>query len=509
MPVFPNNHAEFEAMVATYAHAAYQFGEGTWLDYNARNHNSQRYPSPSSSDFGAIDGAGNPWGLNYNPYNNNAAEQEHYLAIFTGKFHVATGGTYSIGLDGDDAVEVIIDGGTASEVIIGYYGAHGTSGDPAAHSATVTFASDSNHTIEYRMMEYGGGDQYYLYWNGPDSGSAWQIVPAKNFTDLKLSTYRLSTGSSLINNLEVRVKVCDPAIGLESNCKQYPDGNYKPIGLLQRHGESKRMYFGLMTGSYAKNTSGGVLRKRMGDISDEIETTTSGIFKTSVNGIIQTINKLRIYGFEYGSYTYNQNCGWMTNGPMTEGQCRDWGNPIGEMMYETMRYFAGKGSATPAYDYTGTTDDSNLGLPKEDTWKNPYDKANGGFDSCSKPFMLVLSDINPNFDSDKLPGVYQFETTAPTFTGDVTGRDIHTNTTTSPNVVTQAHTISTQEGVSGKKYIGQSQSTFDTVCSVKDVNSLENIRGLCPEEPTKQGSYYSAGCILLCPYHRPAAFCST
>ena len=61
------------------------------------------------------------------------------------------------------------------------------------------------------------------------------------------------------------------------------------------------MYFGLMTGSYAKNASGGVLRKRISSITDEIDTNT-GIFKagtTAVGSIIQTIDKLRVYGYTF------------------------------------------------------------------------------------------------------------------------------------------------------------------------------------------------------------------
>jgi len=306
--------------------------------------------------------------------------------------------------------------------------------------------------------------------------------------------------------MEVRVKVCDPSTilglsGLEPNCQQYPDGNYKPTGILQRHGESlwdatattpayktPKMYFGLMTGSYAKSTSGGVLRKKMGNISDEIETNTTGIIKpaATVNGIIQTINKLRIYGFNYDGFRYeglpNSNCGWITNGPMTEGQCRNWGNPIGEVMYETERYFAGKKNPTPAFDYTigsPNDDDSLLGLPKA-AWNDPYNKAAGGFDYCAKPFMLVLSDINPSYDSDQLPGVNtNFDVG---FTGDLTGL----------NVSTSATTISTTEGISGNKFIGQSGITSDGICSEKNVTGLNSIRGLCPEEPTKLGSYYSA-----------------
>ena len=47
-----------------------------------------------------------------------------------------------------------------------------------------------------------------------------------------------------------------------------PNGVYKPIGLLQRYGETDRMKFGLMTGSYTKNTSGGVLRKNIGSFTE-------------------------------------------------------------------------------------------------------------------------------------------------------------------------------------------------------------------------------------------------
>ena len=396
-------------------------------------------------------------------------------------------------MDGDDAVEVIIDGGTPNQAIIGFYGPHGTSGGPN-NTGSVTLTAGV-HNIEFRMEEAGGGDQYYLYWNGPDSGNAWQIIPAQKFNDLQLSTYRLSSPASTITDLEVRVKVCDPLVGLESNCKQYPSGNYKPIGILQRHGEAKRMYFGLMTGSYTNNLSGGVLRKRIGDISDEIETATTGVFKASVNGIIQTISKLRVYGYDYGSGSYNQNCGWISSGPMTEGQCRDWGNPIAEMMYETERYFAGKNTAGPTTNYvqnvaSAASDDSQLGLPLA-TWNDPYGaKAQGGFETCSKPFMLVLSDINPNFDADQLPGVDA--NFGAGIAGDLTGL----------NVSTYANQIATGEGISGKKFIGQSGSTKDGVCTEKTVSSLGNIRGLCPEEPTKGGGLLFGCRRLLRTPHR-------
>ena len=73
------------------------------------------------------------------------------------------------------------------------------------------------------------------------------------------------------SDYNVFVQVC--VAGLEeSNCKAYSDGTtitYKPIGLLQRYGDDELMAFGLLTGSYANNLQGGVLRKNIASIAPE------------------------------------------------------------------------------------------------------------------------------------------------------------------------------------------------------------------------------------------------
>jgi type IV pilus assembly protein PilY1 len=104
------------------------------------------------------------------------------------------------------------------------------------------------------------------------------IVPAKTATNtiglqnLTLSTYNL-VSNAVITDYTLRVLVGVSSMP-ESNCKMYPNGTYKPVGVLQRHGESERMYFGLLTGSYTKNLSGGVLRQPIGSIRPEIDQTT-------------------------------------------------------------------------------------------------------------------------------------------------------------------------------------------------------------------------------------------
>jgi len=435
---FPSNHDEYENLVLQFANASHLQGSGT----------------PAN---GRIDGSGNPYGSN-----------DYYLNIFTGNININNSGTYYFAVDGDDAVEVIIDG----TVVAGWYDGHAKC-NCQNHNGSISLTAGL-HEVEFRHQEKNGGDYYYLYWKGPDSGNIWQIVPASAFRDLNQSIYDVHTPSSTITDYQVRVLVGVSGL-VESNCKQYPNGTYKPIGLLQRNGESERMMFGLITGSYTKNTSGGVLRKNISSIKDEIDPST-GQF-TSVNGIISTINSLRTVCYDYGSHSYNCNCGWITTHPLAEGECRMWGNPIAEMMYEGLRYFAGKGFPTAAFTYSGTTDDSTLGLPLP-SWNDPYDSTTG-FDHCAKPFMLVISDINPSYDSDQLPGV---DSNFGSFTGDIPGLDVSS----------EADTISAEEGISGSYYIGQVGGNYDGSPSPKTVTSLGSIRGLAPEEPTKEGSYYSA-----------------
>ena len=287
--------------------------------------------------------------------------------------------------------------------------------------------------------------------------------------------------SATLTDYEVRVEVCDTSVGVEENTKQYPSGVHKPIGILQRHGEADQMYFGLITGSYTKNLSGGVLRNNISSISNEIDSDTGEfLYKddNTVGGIINTIDKLRIIGFDYSSHTYNENCGLITTHSLNQGECRMWGNPTAEMMYETLRYFAGKQNPTAEFDYDGSDsglDDNRLDLPKP-SWDDPY----SNYDYCAKPFMLVLSDIYPTYDSDQLPGS-RWEATI-------------SDTLSNLDVESSADTISSEEGDidSNDFYIGRSGDTYNGACTPKTVAGLGSIRGLCPEEPTKQGSYYAA-----------------
>ncbi len=284
----------------------------------------------------------------------------------------------------------------------------------------------------------------------------------------------------------VRVEVCVPGM-LEANCRLYPQGNYKPVGLLQQYGENDSMRFGLLTSSYQRSKSGGMLRRAIGSFSTEVDIAGDGTYKTAAgayrnpSGIIATFDRLRSAG--YNRYTSQGGVyylpGLVTTRPFNDGEFGGmWGNPVAEMMYETLRYFAGRPGATAAFDYgsSGTTLDAVLGLPRVASWTNPY---SGSAASCAKPFMTVISDINTSYDSDQLPGSY-FGPGASDSLGGL-------------NVASEADSIWNHEfGGSRSLFIGQSATNYDGAPSPKAAASFASIRGLAPEEPTKQGSYYAA-----------------
>lgn len=469
----PNNHSEFEALVARFGNASHLQGSGPATQINCNS-------------------ACNPNG-----------DDNNYLTIFTGTLTITNPGDYEFAVNGDDALEVIIDG----QLVAQWPGGHGKCGDSIATCAetdngnrkgTINLTA-GNHTVIFHHEEVSGGDSYYLYWNGPDSLDAWEIVPTTKFSDLVISTYNKSITSSTMTDYTVRVKACIPGTNnelLEKECKGYPESNptvYKPTGLLHDYGETDRMAFGLLTGSFAKHMSGGILRKNIATFKDEVDTDTGQFIVPTTGSIVKTINNIKVVGFgDYnGGYAYGDGgCKVPMVTPMQEGRCAMWGNPIAEMMYEGLRYFAGKSSPTSVYDYTSAFNFGGYNeadkLPKPD-WLNPYRTTTGGYPRCSKPFQVVISDI-PSFDTDQLPGVDPAFGTG--ITSDLTG----INVKSLAQQIWNGEVAQSQETV-GKKFIGESRSDTtnpkDDAPTPKTVDSFGNIRGLSPEEPTRQGGYYA------------------
>jgi len=312
----------------------------------------------------------------------------------------------------------------------------------------------------------------------------------------------------------VRVLTCpaSDATVRDATCKFYPNGGtpvYKPTGILHDYGETQKMYFGLITGSQNNNLEGGILRRNVLNFADEIDPDT-GIFKPAVIGIAHTIDRLRMIGGGYNSGVTNNlggdtnwnwantafgvggNCASQGDRALNNGECRMWGNPIAEMLYEGMRYFAGAGAATTRFasggSSQGQSEETAMGLPTTEVWKDPYatDATGLSYPTCAKPNQTVISDINPSYDGD-LPGS--------AFAGAITTTNNTPASIAAFNASQEGQAIwSAEPSLGGPRdvSIGEVAGVTDGAPTVKRASSFGNIRGLSPEEPTKGGTYYSA-----------------
>ncbi|MBL8379712.1 MAG: hypothetical protein JNM79_17720 [Burkholderiales bacterium] len=263
-------------------------------------------------------------------------------------------------------------------------------------------------------------------------------------------------------------------------CKQYDQlGFYKPIGLLQVYGDDNRINFGLMTGSYSRNISGGVLRKNTTSMNDEIDASGRFVASPPNGSIVRTLSRLRMYGYDYNDGTYigvDGNCTYqLTSTDLTDGRCRTWGNPMSEIYAESLRYFAGATAPTAGFN----TDDSGLisGLTTA-TWPNPNNVLTNA-NYCAPLNILVFNSSVSSKDHDQVPNP---------FGGAIPGFSAATATTAVGNA----------EGLgSGTYFIGNDGVTNDSLCGAKSGGAggfaLGNVQGICPEAPSLNGTYLMAG----------------
>ncbi len=435
--------------------------------------------SPSTQNNNPFTGNGTG-GSGSGTTNCSTNRQDYFHTLITGTFTPTETVTYDFSVDGDDAVDFSILDGTTVLATAYRYGDNGAANaGGVGTTAQVRLQAGKTYNIRLRHRENAGGDSWYVYWR------------------------RAQAATSTLTNYNIRVEVCPPNSEnlRESTCKVYGSGAVKPTGILHDFGETNKMFFGLLSGSYAKNMSGGTLRSNISSFSKEVDRYTGQFCSSDStyctntvnnptperNGIVATINKLRIYDFNYGSNQYG--CAWSTSSrPMTQADtCYMWGNPIGEMMYETLRYFSGASGPTSAYDYT-TGPDATLGLPKP-SWVAPYSASGGNRASCSIPAMTIISDINPSYDY-KLPGATSsWQENGTAFSNSNDPQSIR-----NLDVSTETNAIGVAEGLTGKTvFIGESNGTADNAPTAKRIADLATVRGLAPEEPSKSGTYYSAG----------------
>ena len=287
---------------------------------------------------------------------------------------------------------------------------------------------------------------------------------------------------------ELTIKVSSCVAGKDAvsdRCREYGSNQYKPVGLLQRYGEDGSIRFGLISGSYDKNISGGVLRRNISkiggnnDTSDNEINLTDGTFNASLKGIIHHINTFRIakYSYSQNQYTdcstYGISVSTFKSGRSTSSNrhCSNWGNPTAEMYLEALRYFAGQASPTSEFDTSSDTSFvSNLAT---ETWLNPISASN----ACANCSIILLSTGLNSFDADQLSSAANL----PELTG-------------SASVDSKTDEVGNLEyggSFAGEYLVGGEGGTRQ--CTAKYLNGLSEARGLCPELPQLEGSYHVSG----------------
>ncbi len=313
---------------------------------------------------------------------------------------------------------------------------------------------------------WAANERWQCTWNGTERTSGGS---GTNFTDSAEDHPVLADDALGEANYVARVVVCDSSLLGTENCNTYDDSGttrYKPIGLLQTYGESGSVDFGLITGSYEKNKSGGVVRKDIESFASEIDPST-GRF-TGINGIISTIDKFRIANYAYsdsGRYNNADSCPWGISA-FTEGNCSNWGNPFSEIYLEAVRYFAGL-NKNAAFD----VDDTSYipGLTDVTTWTDPLTTDT----RCASCNIVIINASDITYDNDSLsmsglPGT--------------------------PSAVSLTNAVGILEGISGSRFfVGESGSSNDQLCTPKSITNFGDVLGTCPNAPRLSGTYNIAG----------------
>ncbi|NMQ20264.1 pilus assembly protein PilC [Candidatus Competibacter phosphatis] len=179
-------------------------------------------------------------------------------------------------------------------------------------------------------------------------------------------------------------------------------------------------------------------------------------------GIINTLNRFRISGYNFGTKTYQNSCGSPGILSFTDGQCVDWGNPLSEIYLEALRYLGGKTSPTSAFNANDSTFIPSL---PQVTWSDPMPEG----EWCAYNTAIVISTGLNSFDTDQL------------------SNDL------SINAATKTNEVGTQEGISGSYLIGSNGTISNNQCTAKTLSGLANAKGVCPEVPSLEGGYQIAG----------------
>lgn len=262
-----------------------------------------------------------------------------------------------------------------------------------ASKTTITKSTPFNNLDGFKFKIRGLHNKFYFTSTSGDFDNGANMVAE----GLVPSTAAMGANTVNVYEMFARVKVCDSSL-LESNCTRYPNGNYKPTGLIQKNAE--KLNFAAFGYLYEANNQrdGGVLRAKMGAVGPKIKVPNSpyitnpnaewsestGVFVTNPDATAATASGVS----NSGVINYLNKFGLIAPGYKTY-------DPVGELYYTATRYFRNLGNVA---SYTSGLNATNKdGFPVFTTWTDPIQY------SCQTNFIIGVGDSNSWSDAN-LPG---------------------------------------------------------------------------------------------------------
>ncbi|MBD9653690.1 pilus assembly protein PilC [Pseudomonas sp. PDM12] len=312
----------------------------------------------------------------------------------------------------------------------------------------------------------------------PGNSRQWNNGRLRREYNQPIAPLNLTSQLKTVFKVNMRVQVCVPSM-LESNCKQYPNGNYKPEGLIQQYSNTLRYSaFGYLNDSSALR-DGGVLRANQKFVGDKKITPNvgeesndnrewsaeTGIQVRNPDGITSAMG---ITIADSGVINYINKFGQLNNNNYKDN------DPASELYYAAMRYFRG---LTNVAAYTSNNDGNNNlrarwadNFPVITTWQDPIQY------SCQKNVILGIGDVN-TWNDKNLPGA--------TNTSNEPTKPPEIIADTAIDAVRATQTIFNLEGIgtsaSAENFTGRSNSAY-----IAGLAYLANTQDMRPQMAGKQ-----------------------
>lgn len=370
------------------------------------------------------------------------------------------------------------------------------SGSPRFRVVKVEKANIPGEKGKYAVAQEcdaGTGNCAVWTWISQESGSN------KNFRTKEdgVNKWATKVGEDYLLN----VVACNPKLTskINNNCKEYVDEKnnnqtyHQPEGIVQSYGvgAQARLHFGLLTGGWDSNRTGAMLRDNISNKDNEYDQATGKIkYKYCGNnrcGLAGSLDQFKIIKNNNVYGDCGRNTGVLNAMNGNKKQCGDWGNPIAELLYESVDYFKDKSVDRDGNNWD-RENDMKLGCVANttdtekpiSTRQNPYNRSN----YCANAVSFIISDEAPSFDAF--------------------GQGLIESSIDPAAQQKITDELKERFKVPGKYLVGLSTTTnsneelhYKGMPTIKTINDLSDVVGIAPTQAFSYGSYNVVGVASL------------